>query len=313
MEYGIRKTRSSKKLVFISEPYYTNEKMIGEKENMIKNLQDRVALHNGVEMPWFGLGVFKVEEGPELVNAVKMAIKQGYRSIDTAAIYANEKAVGEGIREGIKEAGISREDLFITSKVWNKDQGYEETLAAYEESLQKLGLEYLDLYLVHWPVEGKYKDTWRALEKLYKEGRVRAIGVSNFQIHHLKDVMEGAEVKPMINQVEYHPRLTQKELRDFCREQGIQMEAWSPLMQGQLLDNETLQEIADKYGKTTAQIILRWDLQNEVVTIPKSTKEHRITQNADIFNFELTKEDMEQIDALNQNHRVGPDPDNFDF
>jgi len=287
--------------------------MIGEKKNMIKNLQDRVALHNGVEMPGFGLGVFKVEEGPELVNAVKTAIKQGYRSIDTASIYANEKAVGEGIREGIKEAGVSREDLFITSKVWNRDQGYEETLAAYEESLKKLELDYLDLYLVHWPVEGKYKDTWRALEKLYKEGRVRAIGVSNFQIHHLKDVMEGAEVKPMINQVEYHPRLTQKELRDFCREQGIQMEAWSPLMQGQLLDNPALQEIADKYGKTTAQIILRWDLQNEVVTIPKSTKEHRIIQNADIFNFELTKEDMEQIDALNQNHRVGPDPDNFDF
>ncbi|WP_176542117.1 aldo/keto reductase [Bacillus pseudomycoides] len=280
---------------------------------MIKNLQDRVALHNDVEMPGFGLGVFKVEEGPELVNAVKTAIKQGYRSIDTASIYANEKAVGEGIREGIKEAGVSREDLFITSKVWNRDQGYEETLAAYEESLKKLELDYLDLYLVHWPVEGKYKDTWRALEKLYKEGRVRAIGVSNFQIHHLKDVMEGAEVKPMINQVEYHPRLTQKELRDFCREQGIQMEAWSPLMQGQLLDNPALQEIADKYGKTTAQIILRWDLQNEVVTIPKSTKEHRIIQNADIFNFELTKEDMEQIDALNQNHRVGPDPDNFDF
>ncbi|TSI09986.1 aldo/keto reductase [Bacillus sp. HY001] len=277
------------------------------------NLQSTTTLHNGVEMPWFGLGVFKVEDGPELVEAVKSAIKAGYRSIDTAAIYGNEKAVGEGIRAGIKEAGISREDLFITSKVWNSDQGYETTLAAYEESLKKLELDYLDLYLVHWPVEGKYKESWRALETLYKEERVRAIGVSNFQIHHLKDVLAGAEMKPMINQVEYHPRLTQKELQAFCKEQGIQMEAWSPLMQGQLLDNETLQEIADKYGKTTAQIILRWDLQNEVVTIPKSTKEHRIVANADIFNFELTKEDMEKIDALNENHRVGPDPDNFDF
>ena len=279
----------------------------------MKNLQSTTTLHNGVEMPWFGLGVFKVEDGPELVEAVKSAIKAGYRSIDTAAIYGNEKAVGEGIRAGIKEAGITREDLFITSKVWNSDQGYETTLAAYEESLKKLELDYLDLYLVHWPVEGKYKDTWRALETLYKEDRVRAIGVSNFQIHHLKDVLAGAEMKPMINQVEYHPRLTQKELQAFCKEQGIQMEAWSPLMQGQLLDNETLQEIADKYDKTTAQIILRWDLQNEVVTIPKSTKEHRIIANADIFNFELTKEDMEKIDALNENHRVGPDPDNFDF
>ncbi|AKR38084.1 MULTISPECIES: aldo/keto reductase [Bacillus] len=279
----------------------------------MKNLQSKTVLNNGVEMPWFGLGVFKVEDGPELVEAVKSAIKAGYRSIDTAAIYGNEKAVGEGIRAGIKEAGISREDLFITSKVWNSDQGYETTLAAYEESLKKLELDYLDLYLVHWPVEGKYKDTWRALETLYKEKRVRAIGVSNFQIHHLQDVMKDAEIKPMINQVEYHPRLTQKELQAFCKEQGIQMEAWSPLMQGQLLDNETLQEIAEKHGKTTAQVILRWDLQNGVITIPKSTKEHRIIANADIFNFELTKEDMEKIDALNQNHRVGPDPDNFDF
>ncbi|MGH0544351.1 aldo/keto reductase [Bacillus cereus] len=279
----------------------------------MKNLQSTITLHNGVEMPWFGLGVFKVEDGPELVEAVKSAIKAGYRSIDTAAIYGNEKAVGEGIRAGIKEAGISREDLFITSKVWNADQGYETTRAAYEESLKKLELDYLDLYLVHWPVEGKYKDTWRVLEKLYKEERVRAIGVSNFQIHHLQDVMKDAEIKPMINQVEYHPRLTQKELQAFCKEQGIQMEAWSPLMQGQLLDNETLQEIAEKHGKTTAQVILRWDLQNGVITIPKSTKEHRIIANADVFNFELTKEDMEKIDALNQNHRVGPDPDNFDF
>ncbi|ALQ68971.1 aldo/keto reductase [Bacillus sp. SH7-1] len=279
----------------------------------MKNLQSKTVLNNGVEMPWFGLGVFKVEEGPELVEAIKSAIKAGYRSIDTAAIYGNEAAVGEGIRAGIEATGISREELFITSKVWNADQGYEETIAAYEESLKKLKLDYLDLYLVHWPVEGKYKDTWRALETLYKEKRVRAIGVSNFQIHHLQDVIKDAEIKPMINQVEYHPRLTQKELQAFCKEQGIQMEAWSPLMQGQLLDNETLQAIAEKHGKTTAQVILRWDLQNGVITIPKSTKEHRIIANADVFNFELTKEDMEKIDALNENHRVGPDPDNFDF
>ncbi|PES82532.1 aldo/keto reductase [Bacillus anthracis] len=279
----------------------------------MKNLQSTTTLHNGVEMPWFGLGVFKVEEGPELVEAIKSAIKAGYRSIDTAAIYGNEVAVGEGIRAGMEATGISREELFITSKVWNADQGYEETIAAYEESLKKLQLDYLDLYLVHWPVEGKYKDTWRALETLYKEKRVRAIGVSNFQIHHLQDVIQDAEIKPMINQVEYHPRLTQKELQTFCKEQGIQMEAWSPLMQGQLLDNETLQAIAEKHGKTTAQVILRWDLQNGVITIPKSTKEHRIIANADVFNFELTKEDMEKIDALNENHRVGPDPDNFDF
>ncbi|MBA2871059.1 diketogulonate reductase-like aldo/keto reductase [Anoxybacillus calidus] len=278
-----------------------------------KNLQDTTTLHNGVKMPWFGIGVFKVEEGPELVHAVKTAIKHGYRSVDTAAIYGNEKGVGQGIREGIKEAGISREDLFVTSKVWNTDLGYESTIAAYETSLNKLGLEYLDLYLIHWPVEGKYKDAWRALETLYKEGRVKAIGVSNFQIHHLEDLMKDAEIKPMVNQVEYHPRLTQKELHSFCKEHGIQLEAWSPLMQGQLLDNEVLQEIAKKYNKSVAQVILRWDLQNGVVTIPKTTKEHRIVENASVFDFELTEEDMKRIDDLNQNHRVGPDPDNFDF
>lgn len=280
---------------------------------MVKNLQDTTTLHNGVKMPWFGLGVFKVEEGPELVNAVKVAIKHGYRSIDTAAIYENEEGVGQGIIEGLKEAGISREDLFVTSKVWNADLGYESTIAAYEKSLKKLGLEYLDLYLIHWPVEGKYKEAWRALETLYKEGKVKAIGVSNFQIHHLKDLMKDAEVKPMVNQVECHPRLTQKEVQAFCKEQGIQLEAWSPLMQGELLDNDVLQAIAAKHGKSVAQVILRWDIQNGIVTIPKSTKEHRIVENSSVFDFELTEEELNQIDGLNQNHRVGPDPDNFDF
>lgn len=278
-----------------------------------KNLKDTTTLNNGVQMPWFGIGVFKVEEGPELVEAVKTAIKHGYRSIDTAAIYGNEEGVGQGIREGLKEAGIAREDLFVTSKVWNADLGYDSTIAAYEKSLNKLGLEYLDLFLIHWPVEGKYKESWKALETLYKEGKVKAIGVSNFQIHHLEDLMKDAEIIPMVNQVEYHPRLTQKELQAFCMAHGIQLEAWSPLMQGQLLDNQVLKEIADKYNKSVAQVILRWDLQNGVVTIPKSTKEHRIVENASVFNFELTVEDMKRIDGLNQNYRVGPDPDNFDF
>ena len=278
-----------------------------------KNLQDRTTLNNGVKMPWLGLGVFKVEEGPELVQAVKAAIVNGYRSIDTAAIYGNEEGVGKGIREGIAEAGITREDLFVTSKVWNSDLGYDSTLAAYETSLKKLGLDYLDLYLIHWPVEGKYKDAWRAMETLYKDRKVKAIGVSNFQVHHLEDLMKDAEVKPAVNQVEYHPRLTQKEVQAFCKAHGIQMEAWSPLMQGELLDNEVLQEIAEKYNKSVAQVIIRWDLQNEVVTIPKSTKERRIIQNASIFDFELTEEDMERINAMNQDKRVGPDPDNFDF
>ncbi|MCM3033281.1 MULTISPECIES: aldo/keto reductase [unclassified Niallia] len=273
------------------------------------NLQSTVKLNNGVEMPRFGLGVFKVEEGQEVIDSVKSAIKAGYISIDTAAVYKNE----EGVGQGIKESGANREDLFITTKVWNADQGYESTLAAFETSIQKLGLDYIDLYLVHWPVKGKYKETWKALEKLYKDGKVKAIGVSNFHQHHLEDLLEEAEIVPMVNQIELHPLLSQVELRDFCKEKGIVVEAWSPLAQGKLLDNPVLAEIAGKYNKSTAQIILRWDLQNDIVTIPKSIKEHRIIENADIFDFELTNEDIDKINALNKNERVGPDPDNFNF
>lgn len=280
---------------------------------MTHNLQSKSTLNNGIEMPWMGLGVFKVEEGVELVEAIKSAVKHGYRSIDTAAIYGNERSVGQGIREALAENQLTREELFITSKVWNADLGYESTLNAYKTSLDKLGLDYLDLYLIHWPVAGKYKEAWRALETLYKEGKVKAIGVSNFQMHHLEDLLQDAEIIPVINQVEFHPFLTQKDLLSYTKEQNIQLEAWSPLMQGQLLDNEVLKGIADAHNKSIAQVILRWDLQHGVITIPKSTKEHRIIENASVFDFELTLEEMKQIDALNQDHRVGPDPDNFDF
>ena len=280
---------------------------------MTTHLQEKVTLNNGEKMPWLGLGVFRVEEGEELVEAVKTAIKQGYRSIDTAAIYGNEGGVGEGIKQALQETGLSREELFITSKVWNADLSYEGAIQAYETSLQKLGLDYLDLYLIHWPVEGKYKEAWRALEYLYQEDRVKSIGVSNFQIHHLEDLIQDAVVKPVINQVEYHPRLTQKDLQTYCQQQNIQLEAWSPLMNGQLLDQDLIKELASFYKKTEAQIVIRWDLQNGVITIPKSTKAHRIAENADVFDFEITPEDMKRIDQLNQNHRIGPDPDHIDF
>jgi methylglyoxal/glyoxal reductase len=276
---------------------------------MPKHLQDTTTLHNGVKMPWFGLGVFKVQDGTEVVESVKNAIKHGYISIDTAAIYNNE----EGVGQGIKESGVSRDDLFITSKVWNSDQGFESTLQAFETSLIKLGLDYLDLYLIHWPGKDKYKDTWKALEKLYNDGRVRAIGVSNFQIHHLKDLLSEATIKPMVNQVEYHPHLTQKELHQFCQQEGIQLEAWSPLKRGQLLNDPTINEIASKHQKTPAQVILRWDLQNKVVTIPKSIKVERIIENADVFDFELTIEEMEKIEGLNIDERIGSHPDEMEL
>jgi diketogulonate reductase-like aldo/keto reductase len=280
-----------------------------ENTMAIRQLSDKVALNNGVEMPRLGLGVFQADDGEEVKQSVLSAIKIGYRSVDTAAAYDNEQGVGQAIQE----CGIPRDQLFITTKLANPDQGYESVFKAFEESRSKLGLDYIDLYLIHWPVKGKYKESWRALEQLYSDGRVRAIGVSNFQAHHLLDLMEGSTVVPAINQVELHPRLSQQELRTFCNKYKIQVEAWSPLMKGQLLDNETLVTLAEKHKKTTSQIILRWDIQSGIVTIPKSVKEARIRENSDIFDFELTDSDMKAVDGLNLNQRIGPDPDNFDF
>jgi methylglyoxal/glyoxal reductase len=276
---------------------------------ILKSIKETTTLHNGVKMPWFGLGVYKVQEGDEALQSVKTAINTGYRSIDTAALYQNEESVGRAI----KESGVPREELFITTKVWNSDQRNDTVLEAFETSIQKLGLEYVDLYLVHWPVKEKYKDTWKILEQLYKVGRVRAIGVSNFKIHHLEDLLSVAEIKPMVNQVELHPLLAQPELREYCRRNEIQIEAWAPLGQGRLLDHPVLQEIAAKYNKTTAQVILRWDLQNEIVTIPKSVKESRIIENANIFDYSLTDQDLEKINNLNEDRRFGADPDHFNF
>lgn len=276
---------------------------------MLTSLSDSTVLSNGVKMPWLGLGVWKMEDGTLVSEVVKTAIKLGYRSIDTAAVYRNEAGVGQGI----KECGVPREELFITTKVWNSDQGYETTMAAFEGSLDRLGLDYVDLYLVHWPVKGKYKETWCALVELYKQGRVRAIGVSNFQIHHLKDIIEDTGFVPMVNQVEFHPHLSQKPLLAYCKEQGIQLEAWSPLAQGALVNHPVLGEIGAKYKKSASQVILRWDLQNGVVTIPKSVREARLKENGDVFDFALTEADMAAIDALNLDKRMGSDPDNFNF
>ena len=277
--------------------------------NEITNLSGTFRLHNGVAMPYFGLGVYLSKDGQEVINAVQWALEAGYRHIDTAAIYHNE----EGVGKGIKESTVPREDIFVVSKVWNADQGYDSTLAAFEASLKRLDLDYLDLYLIHWPTAGKYKDTWRALERLYSEKLVRSIGVSNFLQHHLEDLMAGSEVVPMVNQMEFHPYLVQQRLLDFCRQHQIQYEAWSPMMQGKIFGLEPFESMARKYGKTVAQLVLRWNLQKGVVTIPKSSKKERIISNADLFDFEISAEDVALLDSLDKSQRYGPDPDNFDF
>lgn len=263
-----------------------------------------VELLNGERMPRLGLGVWRAKSGAETENAVRAALAAGYRAIDTASLYGNETDVGRAIRD----SGIARDKLFVTSKVWNDEQGYDETLRAFYRSKERLGIGAVDLYLVHWPVPGKYKDTYRALERLYDESEVRAIGVSNFKIHHLEDLMGVCRIKPMVNQVELHPLLTQKPLLEFLRREGIQPEAWRPLMQGRL-DLPLLAELADKHGKTPAQIVIRWHLQQEIVVIPKSVQARRIEENADVFDFALSDADMARIDGLNEDRRFGMDPD----
>ncbi|MHA7059960.1 aldo/keto reductase [Aquimarina sp. M1] len=275
----------------------------------ITDIKGTFTLHNGVEMPYFGLGVYLSKNGREVVDAIQWALDAGYRHIDTASIYKNEEGVGKAIHH----SSIPREDIFVVSKVWNSDQGYESTLKAFDESLQRLQMDYLDLYLIHWPVKDTYIETWKALEKLYREKKIRAIGVSNFMKHHLENLMNNSEIKPMVNQMEFHPFLVQQDLIDFCTANSIQYEAWSPMMQGKIFELSILDDLAKKYNKTVAQIVLRWNLQKGVVTIPKSSKQHRIIANSDLFDFELSKEDVNYIDTLDKNERTGPDPDNFNF
>ncbi|PCD06005.1 aldo/keto reductase [Peribacillus simplex] len=276
---------------------------------MISNIGETITLHNGVKMPQLGFGVFKVKNGSETVESVKKAVEVGYRAIDTAAIYENEEGVGHAIRE----CGVPREELFITSKVWNTEQGYETTLKAFEDSLNRLGLEYLDLYLIHWPGKDKYLETWRALEKLYKDGKVKSIGVSNFHVHHLENLLANSEVKPVVNQIELHPLLTQVEIRDYCAKHEIKVESWSPLGRGNLLEEPTINHIAKKHGKSPAQVLIRWHLQHDLVVIPKSITPSRIKENAQVFDFSLSLNEMNQIDALNKNERFGSNPDELLF
>lgn len=266
-------------------------------------------LANGVNMPYLGLGVYKMTNREEAIQAMSKALEFGYRAIDTAALYYNEEEVGEAIRA----SEVPREEIFVTTKVWNTDQGYDETLRAFETSMKKLGLDYIDLYLTHWPVEEKFVDTYRAIERLYEERLIRVPGVSNHHIHHLEKVFLKANVKPMVNQVEMHPYLSQEQLSAFCKENEMALTAWSPLGRGVILQDETILAIAEKVGKSTAQVILRWHYQHDSISIPKSVTPCRIKENAQVFDFELSKEQMTRLDQLNKNQRFGKNPDNFNF
>ncbi|MEU7260707.1 aldo/keto reductase [Streptomyces rimosus] len=268
-----------------------------------------ITLNNGVAMPQLGYGVWQVPDD-EAFTAVGNALEAGYRSIDTAAIYGNE----EGTGKALAASGIARDELFVTTKLWNDAQGYDSTLRAFDESLNKLGLEYVDLYLIHWPLpaQGTFVDTYRAFEKIYEEGRAKAIGVSNFQPAHLERLLGETSVVPAVNQIELHPRLQQSEARAFHARHGIATEAWSPLGQGKdLLTDATVTRLAEKHGRTPAQIVLRWHLQLGNVVIPKSVTPSRIKENIDVFGFELDDADMAAIAALDSGTRLGPDPDTF--
>jgi len=275
----------------------------------ITDLKGTVQLANGIEMPYFGLGVFKTQEGSEVENSVKWAIESGYRHIDTAAIYKNEKGVGNAVNA----SKVPRNELFITTKAWNDNQRNDTVMEGFEKSLELLQTSYVDLYLIHWPVVGKYNATWKVMEEIYRSGRAKAIGVSNFLQHHLEDLLKTAEIKPMVNQVECHPYLVQQPLIDFCRSHQIVFEAWSPIMRGAVNDIALMKELSEKYKKSPVQITLRWDLEKGIVTIPKSVHQERIITNADIFDFKLTSDDIARIDALSKDQRFGAHPDTFTF
>lgn len=265
-----------------------------------------VTLSNGVEMPWVGLGTW--DQGEAAFSAAMAALKAGYRMIDTGSFYQNEEDLGRAVAE----TDVPRDEIFVTTKVWNSEHGYDATLHSFDVSARKLGLDVIDLYLVHWPVKGKSAETWRALEKLYADGRVRSIGVSNFEIHHLEALKQTATITPMVNQIDLHPMKTSKPLLDYCKAQSIRVEAWAPLAQNKVFENATLKQIAEAHDRTVAQVVLRWHLQNGVVVIPKSSNPQRIKENIDLFDFSLDAEAMRTIDAMDADFRLlGFEPDDL--
>lgn len=261
-------------------------------------------LNNGVTIPQLGLGVWQAQSGEETYQAVRSALELGYRHIDTARIYGNEADVGRAVRD----SGLPRDQIFVTTKLWKADQGYDKALKAFDASLERLGIGHIDLYLIHWPVTETRQESWRALETIAKSGRCRAIGVSNYTERHLEAMRSYASIQPAVNQVELHPFLYQKSLLDHCAKHSIVVEAYSPLTHGKRLNDPTLGDVAEQYRKTPAQILIRWAIQHDTVVLPKSTNPHRIKENAEVYDFEISSADMQRLDALNENLRTCWDP-----
>ena len=284
-------------------------------QNLTKD--SKILLNNETQIPVIGFGVFRIPEGEEVVSAVKCALEAGYRLIDTAMIYGNEEGVGKAIRE----SGIPREEIFVTTKLWNTDQGYESALKAIDVSLAKLGMDYVDLYLIHWPTASgnrenfesinKREETWKAMEEIYKSGKAKAVGVSNYMINHLEEMKLYATIQPAVNQVEFHPFLFKEDLLNYCKENNIILEAHSPLIHGEKLDTEIIKSIAEKYAKSSAQVLLRWSLQHGLLPLPKSSHKDRIEENLNVFDFELTDEEMKNLNDLNANLHLRPNPTNL--
>lgn len=268
-------------------------------------------MNNSNEIPAIGYGVFRMENNDSAKEAILKALETGYRHIDTAAIYGNEEQVGRAI----KESGLKREEIFITTKLWNENMRRGTEYEAIEKSLDLLGLDFCDLYLTHWPVQNKYIGSYKKMEDMLEKGLVKNIGVSNLHIHHLEELEKETNIIPTVNQIELHPYLNQKEILNYCKEKNIIVEAWSPLgaVKNDLLQNESLKEIGEKYNKSVAQIILRWNVENGVIPLPKSSNPDRMKENLEIFDFALNKDDILKIDHLNKNERVGSNPDTFDF
>ena len=266
-------------------------------------IDSKIELHNGIFMPLFGLGTWPLK-GKEVYEAVLRALRLGYRLIDSASLYGNENEIGDALND----TKVPRDEIFITTKVWNDEQGFENTLKAFEKSLGRLKLDYIDLYLMHWPVSGVRNETWRALETIYNSGKVHAIGVSNYTIRHLDELIGTSSSLPMVNQIEFSPFLFQKELMEYFQAKNIIMEAYSPLTRGRKLGNKTVKEISKKYNKTPAQVLIRWGLQHSIVEIPKSGNEKHLIENADVFDFSLEENDMTALDSLNEDFRLGADP-----